>query len=61
MLIAMLLLAAFAIDVNADNLAGAFGSGPPYFSRTTDMDKWFDVVVVGVLIGAGHAIRRLLR
>ncbi len=70
MLIAMLLLAVFAIYVNVDNLIGAFGSGPPYFSRTTNMDKWanplpfllvFDVVAVGILVGAGCAIRRLLR
>jgi len=30
----------FAGFVTYDNIAGAFGSGPPYFSRTTNMDKW---------------------
>lgn len=26
--------------VNFDNISGAFGSGPPYYDRTTNMDKW---------------------
>lgn len=33
-------LAAFAIFVTYDNIVGAFGSGPPYYSQTTNMDKW---------------------
>ncbi|PMS15373.1 hypothetical protein C0Z18_27315 [Trinickia dabaoshanensis] len=27
---------------NGLNLAEAYGSGAPYFSRTTNMDKWTD-------------------
>ena len=28
--------------INFDNIVGAFGSGPPYYGRTTNMDKWQD-------------------
>ncbi len=57
--IVLLGLAVFAIYVNYDNLLGAFGSGPPYYERTTNMDKWqnpipyliaIDVAVVVLLI-----------
>ncbi|ALL64285.1 hypothetical protein K788_0008417 [Paraburkholderia caribensis MBA4] len=34
--IAALLVAAF----NIINLIEAYGSGPPYYSRTVNMDKW---------------------
>ena len=30
-------LAAF---VTYDNIVGAYGAGPPYYSQTTNMDKW---------------------
>ena len=33
-------LLCFAIFVTYDNLIGAFGSGPPYYNQTTNMDKW---------------------
>ncbi|WP_028222284.1 hypothetical protein [Paraburkholderia oxyphila] len=36
MIALMLLIAAF----NWINLSEAYGSGPPYYSRTTNMDKW---------------------
>jgi hypothetical protein len=51
--------------LNFTNLAEAYGSGPPYYGRTTNMDKWGDPVpvllvidavtlaVVGVLVAAG--------
>jgi len=26
--------------VNVDAFLGAFGDGPPYYGRTTNMDKW---------------------
>jgi len=38
-----LLLAAATVAVaafNVTNLMEAYGSGPPYYSRTTNMDKW---------------------
>lgn len=33
-------LAAFAIFVTYDNVIGALGPGSPYYSQTTNMDKW---------------------
>ncbi len=51
--------------LNFINLAEAYGSGPPYYGRTTNMDKWSDplpvlllidavtVLLVGVLLAAG--------
>jgi hypothetical protein len=55
-------LAIFALYVNFDNLVGAFGNGPPYYARSTNMDKWgnpipfliaFDAVagLIAVLLG----------
>ncbi|AOJ78899.1 MULTISPECIES: hypothetical protein [Burkholderia] len=36
LLIAILLTCAF----NAISLNAAYGDGPPYYARSTDMDKW---------------------
>jgi len=33
-------LISFAVFVTYDNIVGAFGPGPPYYSQTTNMDKW---------------------
>lgn len=33
-------LLGFAAFVTYDNIAGTYGSGPPYYGRTTNMDKW---------------------
>lgn len=33
-------LVSFSIFVTYDNIVGAFGSGPPYYGQTTNMDKW---------------------
>jgi hypothetical protein len=30
----------FTIWINYINLTEAYGSGPPYYNRTTNMDKW---------------------
>jgi len=30
----------FVVYVNVDSIVGAYGSGPPYYDRTTNMDKW---------------------
>jgi hypothetical protein len=56
------LLAAFWI--NYVNLTEAYGSGPPYYSRTTNMDKWsnpipFLVIVNIVAIGLIVLISRI--
>ncbi|BEU71625.1 hypothetical protein JK151_16540 (plasmid) [Ralstonia syzygii subsp. celebesensis] len=39
-LLAGALLVLFTMYVNIDTLIGAFGDGPPYYGRTTNMDKW---------------------
>ena len=33
-------LISFAVFVTYDNIVGAFGPGPPYYSQATNMDKW---------------------
>ena len=58
-----------AAFVNYEALTEAYGAGPPYYSRTTNMDKWSDplpeliagdaiaLLVAGLLFRAG--IRRI--
>ncbi|MEQ1622277.1 MAG: hypothetical protein ABL919_12795 [Methylococcales bacterium] len=62
---ALILLA--AVYLNYDAIDEAYGAGPPYYSRSTNMDKWTnplpvlflgDVLVlfiVGLLIRTGMA------
>jgi hypothetical protein len=40
-ILAVLLLAVVAF-VNYEALTEAYGAGPPYYSRSTNMDKWRD-------------------
>ena len=56
-----LALIGLCVFVNVDNLVGAYGNGPPYHGRTTNMDKWgnpipflvvFDAIV-GLLVYVG--------
>lgn len=30
----------FVVFVNIDAIVGGYGDGPPYYGRTTNMDKW---------------------
>lgn len=30
----------FVVYVNIDAIVGGYGDGPPYYGRTTNMDKW---------------------
>ena len=65
MVVAALLLVAATAFVNFEALSEAYGAGPPYYSRTTNMDRWRDplpelvvaelvvAVVAGVLLRAG--------
>ena len=46
---------AFLMWFNVDTLREHFGSGPPYFSRTTNMDKWHNPLP-GLLALDGIAI-----
>jgi len=36
----LLVLVGAIVAFNAINLTEAFGNGPPYYGRTTNMDKW---------------------
>lgn len=36
----LLVIVVLSAYVNYINIIEAFGSGPPYYSRTTNMDKW---------------------
>ena len=42
----------FCAYVNYTNLVEAYGSEPPYFDRTTNMDKWQSPVLFLVLVNA---------
>lgn len=42
LIVLALLLLAGAAFVNYEALTEAYGSGPPYYSRSTNMDKWRD-------------------
>lgn len=66
-----LLLLALGVGWNWMMLTEAYGSGPPYYGRTTNMDKWADplpwlgiidlvlLAVIGLLIWAArHASAR---
>ncbi|MEX3955185.1 hypothetical protein [Trinickia sp. EG282A] len=44
--IALLALAASIVAFNVININEAFGHGPPYYGRTTNMDKWFNPLPV---------------
>ena len=46
---------AFVSWLSYDSLNDAFGSGPPYYSRTTNMDKWSNPVP-GLLMLDGLAL-----
>lgn len=56
-------LLGFAAFVTYDNLVGAFGSGPPYYDRTTNMDKWQNPIpyVIGLDVVVLIAVFFLLR
>ncbi len=59
--LAVLLIA--GIYVNYINIVEAYGSGPPYYGQTTNMDKWespvlFLVLFNGVLVSIAFLIVR---
>lgn len=49
------LLFAFVIFLDIDSIVGAYGDGPPYYGRTTNMDKW-ESPVPALIIGNGFSI-----
>jgi hypothetical protein len=48
LLIVLSLVAAF----NVININEAFGDGPPYYARTTNMDKWSNPLPVLAIVDA---------
>ncbi|PMS33229.1 hypothetical protein [Trinickia symbiotica] len=44
--VALVALAGPIIAFNVININEAFGDGPPYYGRTTNMDKWFNSLPV---------------
>jgi hypothetical protein len=61
-------LLSFASWFTLTHLLEAFGSGPPYYSRTTNMDKWQSpvpllvgvdaAVLIAVVVLAGPLLKR---
>lgn len=70
LLLVSLALICFAAYVTYDSIVGAFGSGPPYYGQTTNMDKWqnpipylaaLDIVVLAVVFLLSRWALRLWR
>jgi hypothetical protein len=40
----------FVAYINYDTIVGSFGDGPPYYGRSTNMDKWKNPLPVLLLI-----------
>jgi hypothetical protein len=64
--IALAALVVLVATFNFTNLTEAYGSDPPYYSRTTNMDKWTDPLPVLTVIDAATVVAvavglRLLR
>lgn len=45
-----LMIVSSCLFINVTNLVEAFGSGPPYYGRTTNMDKWSNPIPFLVVI-----------
>jgi hypothetical protein len=63
-LVLSLLVMIALVWFNYASLAEAFGSGPPYYSRSTNMDKWVSPLPVLIpldaiaLLGVGFVLSR---
>lgn len=60
------LVTALAFGTAVDSLAEAYGAGPPYYSCTTDMDKWTSpwpivMIMTAACVGAIALTRWALR
>ncbi|SAK55198.1 hypothetical protein [Caballeronia ptereochthonis] len=49
---ALFLIVVLVGAFNVLNLKEAYGDGPPYYSRTTNMDKWIDPLPVLAAVDA---------
>ena len=61
--IAALVVAAVGLWIVYTNLNEAYGSGPPHYSMTTNMDKWSSPwpLVIGVVVVCSAVCWLLLR
>ncbi|MDR5757078.1 hypothetical protein QCE88_08935 [Caballeronia sp. LZ035] len=50
------LLVALLVAWNALNLNEYYGDGPPYYSRTTNMDLWFNPLPIITLVDSIGAL-----
>lgn len=60
---ALVLLAAVTLWINYRLLNEAYGAGPPYYGRTTNMDKWSSpvlplLVLDGAMVGVASWLLR---
>ena len=69
-LIAFIGMLVFVAYVNYDAIVGAFGDGPPYYGRSTNMDKWespvptllvVDTLALAVALVVMRWLRRAVR
>ena len=70
LIVTCVLLVVFVGYINVDSIIGTFGSGAPYYGRTTNMDKWenpiptlvaIDVVVLALAFVVGKWAFRQIR
>jgi len=55
--VVLLAVVVVIVAFNVVNLSEAYGSGEPYYSRTTNMDKWADPLpVLGVVDGVAVVV-----
>lgn len=53
---ACIVLVSFVGYINVDSIIWNFGDGPPYYGRTTNMDKWEDPVPTLLAIDISVAV-----
>lgn len=46
----------FVIFFNISNISEAYGSGPPYYSQSINMDKWQNPIPVLLLVDTASAL-----
>ena len=54
--IALAALVVLVAAFNITNLIEAYGGGPPYYSRTTNMDKWTDPLPMLAVVDAATVV-----
>lgn len=54
--VVLLAVGVLVIAFNAINLSDAYGSGPPYYARTMNMDKWTNPLPVLAAVDIGFVL-----